>query len=73
MAYEFVLGAIAAPDVFNEDNQIKQILQWIGFTAAQSNNLFSNSISGYNNLLAADESNVTQISKDYSSRTVNDG
>ena len=73
MAYVFVTGATAAPDVINENDQIQQILRWIGFTEAQTNNLFGDSISSYNDLLSADESDIAQISKDYSGRTVNDG
>ena len=73
MAYVFVTGAVAAPDAIAEDDQIKQILRWIGFSEAQTNNLFDDSISDYNDLMAADESDISQISKDYSNRTVADG
>ena len=73
MAYVFVTRATAAPDVVNENYQIRKILRWISFTEAQTNNLFDDSISSYNDLLAEDESDIAQISKDYSGRTVTDG
>ena len=37
MAYVFAMGAVAAPDMITEQNQVLQIHYWVGFTYAQAN------------------------------------
>ena len=68
MAYVFVTGAVAAPDVITEQNQILQILHWVGFTNAQSNRIYGDSLQTYNDFLTADEKDISSIAKDYAGR-----
>ena len=45
MAYQYVTGAAVAPDVINEEDQIKQILHWCGFVQpAHQNAIYNDSI-----------------------------
>ena len=71
MAYVFVEGADPAPAVIDEQDQILQIFHWIGFTDAQSNRLYNDSLQTYNDFLMADEKEINNIAKDYSSRPGN--
>ena len=53
-----------------EEIQIKQILHWAGFTtAAQKAAIYDDSIQEYGDLLNMSESDVTDLAKDYSSRS----
>ena len=72
MAYTYILGDVIAPEVITEEYQIKQILHWVGFTTtSQKNAIYGDSIQEYSDLLGMNESDVTDIAKDYSSREGN--
>ena len=68
MAYVFVDGADNTPDVMTEQEQILQILHWVGFTDAQANRIYADSIQTYDDLLMASEKDIFNISKDYAGR-----
>ena len=70
MAYVYVTGVTNTPDTMTEEIQIKQILHWAGFTtAAQKTDIYDDSIQEYGDLLNMSESDVTDLAKDYSSRS----
>jgi len=70
MAHVYVTGNTNAPDIMVEEAQIKQILYWAGFiSAAQKNAIYNDSIQEYGGLLNMSESDVTDLAKDYSSRS----
>lgn len=70
MAYVYVTGVTNTPDTMTEEIQIKQILHWAGFTtAAQKAAIYDDSIQEYGDLLNMSESDVTDLAKDYSSRS----
>ena len=69
MAYVFVDGAVLAPDVITEENQIKQILHWCGFrTTSQRNAIYGDSIQEYADLFTMSEGDSATIAKDYAGR-----
>ena len=70
MAFVFVSGADNTPDVMTEEFQIKQILHWAGFTNVnQMNLIYHDSIHEYKDLLNMTESDITDLAKDYASRS----
>jgi len=70
LAHAYVTGNTNAPDTMDEEIQIKQILHWAGFTSAvQKNAIYDDSIQEYGDLLNMSESDVTDLAKDYSSRS----
>ena len=72
MAHVYVTADTNAPDAMTEEIQIKQILHWAGFTSlAQKNAIYDDSIQDYGDLLNMSESDVTDLAKDYSSRSPN--
>ena len=72
MAHVYVTGNTNAPNAMTEEIQIKQILHWAGFTSeAQKNAICDDSIQDYGDLLNMSESDVTDLAKDYSSRSPN--
>ena len=57
-----------------ETTQIKQILQWIGFTSADDrNNIASDAFSTYTETAILTVKEITSLSDDYSRRTSNNG
>lgn len=57
-----------------ETTQIKQILQWIGFTSADDrNNIASDAFSTYAEAASLTVKDITSLADDYSRRTANNG
>ena len=68
MAYSYIDGNNDALYTIAKDNQIKQVLHWIGFRDnAQKNSIFNDSINSYSNLYSFTPSDIADMAKDYTS------
>ena len=57
-----------------EDDQIRQILTWIGFTIkAEKNTIVDDAMASYDDLLCLNTKDVTALSADFSQRSVANG
>ena len=74
MAYVYVDGNTNALDTIAEDDQIKPVLHWIGFTNNnQKNNIFNDSINSFSDLYSFSTSDIGDMAKDYANRHTNNG
>ena len=74
MAYVYVDGNTNALDTIAEDDQIKQVLHWIGFTNnTQKNNIFNDSINSFSDLYSFSTSDIGDMAKDYANRHIING
>ena len=70
----YVDGAQAAPLALTQQEEILQILHWIGFTRdGQKNNIYADSIGSYNDFYALNSEDIDSMAKDYSGRTATNG
>ena len=74
MAYSYIDWNTNALYTIAEDDQIKQVLHWIGFRDdAQKNSIFNDSMNSYSNLYSFTQSNIADMAKDYASHIVANG
>ena len=70
MAFTSVADDDAVPDGIIEENSIRQMIHWCGFTtASQRTNLFNDSLSSFDDLLMMQAKDISSMAKDYAART----
>ena len=70
----YASGDVMTPDVMTEEHQVKQILDWTGFTTDdQKNVVYSDSISTYSDLNGLKGDDIDSMSWSYGSRNAQDG